>query len=688
MTTSTTSDKPAAKDVPPAAPAAAPAAAPSTAPSDVVTLTINGVRVTAKKGMLLIEAAKLAGVDIPVFCYHDRLKPVGACRMCLVEIEKMPRLQTACTTPVGQDMVVKTQSDNANSGQRSVLSLLLANHPLDCPVCDKGGECPLQDNAFGHGPGVSTFKEEKRHADKAFELSEQILLDRERCILCYRCVRFHEEIPGDRALGVVDRGGHGVIGVPAGERYDSPFSGNVIDLCPVGALTSRQYRFRSRPWELTTTPSIACDDAVGAHVDVDTRDGRVLRVRPRVDFQRNDAWLADHTRFGTVPQDRGERLATPLVRDAAGALKPAGWPSALARAASLLRGQPTAVLVHPNVTNEAMGVVADLRLGPLCVLPRLSAWPARGTLFSVARSKTVVVVGVDPWRELPLLALWIRRAVAPSASSMGVPAGFPLAAGQAGANLIVLHDDNGLARDTLHWIKAGKGELRARLAELVEGLEGHGPLAAVAAALDDAPATLLVGSALSHDPEARPLLDKLAAGIGATGDGGLVGAPDPYANARGAVELFGAAAADDPMGKGGVVQRAAYGDLERALLVGAVDVKDLGKARGVWLTHSLPAEAPEVPAFVDVVLPLAHPYEQSGSFTNLEGTPQHFDAAGMPPGRGDASARADWAALAALADELGGGVPRELVALRDHLGRTQPLLARVPRPKKGLAVLA
>ena len=678
MTSTTTADKPAADTAKPAAPAP---------PADTVSLTINGIKVTAKKGMLLVEAAKLAGVDIPVFCYHDRLKPVGACRMCLVEIEKMPRLQTACTTPVGEGMVVKTQSELAKTGQSSVLSLLLANHPLDCPVCDKGGECPLQDNAFGYGPGASKFQEEKRHNDKAFELSDQILLDRERCILCYRCVRFHEEIPGDRALGVVERGGHGMIGVPEGERLDSPFSGNVIDLCPVGALTSRSYRFRSRPWDLKATPSIACDDPVGAHIEVDTRDGRVLRVRPRTCFDLNDAWLADGTRFGTVPADRSERLGQPLVRDANGALQKASWAQALARAASLLRGHTVGALVHPNVTNEAMGVVKELGLGPVRVLPRLSSWPAQGTVFSIARSKSILVVGVDPWRELPLLALWIRRATAPSSSSLGTPVGFPLVPGQSGANLVVVHDQNGLERDTLHWVKAGATDLKGKLAELLEGLQGRGPLAAVAAALDEAPATLLVGAGVANDPEARPLLHKLAAAIGATGEGGLVGAPEPYANARGAHEIFGVEATEDPMGKGGVVQRAAYGDLERVLVVGDVGIKDLGKARGVWLTGSLPANATDVPAYVDVVLPLAHPYEQAGSFTNLEGRAQHFDAAGLPPGRGAEAARADWLALAALADELGSGLPQELSALRARLGTAQPLFSRIPRPKARLSVI-
>src|SRR5688572_5849966 len=254
-------------------------------PSDLVTLTIDGREVKVPKGTLIVEAAKTVGIEIPVFCYHPKLKPVGACRMCLVEIEKMPRLQTACTTPVADGMVVRTQSELAKGGQESVLSLLLANHPLDCPVCDKGGECPLQDNTFKHGPGVSRFEEEKRHKDKAFELSTKILLDRERCILCYRCVRFHEEIPGDRALAVIDRGGHGEIGVTPGETYDSPFQGNTIDICPVGALTSRQYRFRSRPWDLAHTDSIACDDPVGSNITVDTRDGRVLRVVPRENLE-------------------------------------------------------------------------------------------------------------------------------------------------------------------------------------------------------------------------------------------------------------------------------------------------------------------------------------------------------------------------------------------------------------------
>jgi len=202
--------------------------------SDLVTLTINGREVQVPKGTLVVEAAKQVGIEIPVFCYHPKLKPVGACRMCLVEIEKMPRLQTACTSPVAEGMVVTTTSDQVIQAQTGVIELLLANHPLDCPICDKGGECPLQDNTFNFGVGVSRFTEDKRQAEKAFPLSDRILLDRERCIMCYRCVRFHQEIPGDESLAAINRGGRTVIGTLEGESYDSPFSGNTIISVPWG----------------------------------------------------------------------------------------------------------------------------------------------------------------------------------------------------------------------------------------------------------------------------------------------------------------------------------------------------------------------------------------------------------------------------------------------------------------------
>src|SRR5947208_1799549 len=198
-----------------------------------------------------------------IFCYHPKLKPVGACRMCLVQIEKLPRLQTACTTPVAADMIVHTNTPDVIAAQNGVIELLLANHPLDCPICDKGGECPLQDNTFRYGPGASRFTEEKRHKEKALPLGPNIVLDRERCIMCYRCVRFHQELPGDEALAAVDRGAESEIATLDGEPYDSLFAGNTIELCPVGAMTSRQYRFKARPVDLVRTTSICSGCAVG-----------------------------------------------------------------------------------------------------------------------------------------------------------------------------------------------------------------------------------------------------------------------------------------------------------------------------------------------------------------------------------------------------------------------------------------
>ena len=613
--------------------------APAAVDPNAVTLTINGVLVTTTKGTLLVEAARQAGIDIPVFCYHPKLKPVGACRMCLVEVEKMPRLQTACTTPVAPNMVVKTQSELAKGGQSAVLSLLLANHPLDCPVCDKGGECPLQDNTFDYGPGQSKFEEDKRHNDKAFELSDKIVLDRERCILCYRCVRFHEEIPGDRALAVLDRGSHSEIGVLPGETYDSPFQGNTIDICPVGALTSRQYRFRARPWDLKHSDAIASDDPVGSNIVVDTRDGRVLRVRPRENVELNDAWIADRTRFGTVPLERSERLGTPLVRTSAGLLQ-ASWATALSRASAMIKGGNTRYLVSPAVTNEAMGVVKALATqGQAHVLPGIPARGVRGSIAGIARCKTIIVAGFDPWHDIPMLALSIHKATAN------------------GARLIVASDNNGLFRSTSSWLK---GDVKTSLRSL---------LSSDAASLGAGPVTLLWGEALADDPEASDLLDRLESAAG--NELALVGAPSRWVNGRGAREVFGACA---PF----------IDDADTVVAVGALASSVSSQGRGVWLAHSLPADHSGVPDFVDVVLPLAHPYEQAGSFTNLEGRVQPFAAAGVPP----TGALPDWLALAKLNNEMGPALSLDIRALREQLSAQVPLLARVPRlPPRRLNIL-
>src|SRR5439155_4559120 len=268
------------------------------------------------------------------------LRPVGACRMCLVSIEKMPRLQTACTTPVADGMVARSDNPEAIAAQNGVVELLLANHPLDCPICDKGGECPLQDNTFKYGLGASRFTEEKLHKDKAFPLSDRIVLDKERCILCYRCTRFQAEIPGDEAIVAINRGGVSEVGVLEGETFDSVFSGNTIELCPVGALTSRQYRFKARPWDLERTPSVCIGCAVGCNVSLHSRNDRVLRLVARDNPAVDDGWLCDYGRFDTMPPARERRARVPLVRQAGGLVE-ATYEQAVARAAELL-GQPDA----------------------------------------------------------------------------------------------------------------------------------------------------------------------------------------------------------------------------------------------------------------------------------------------------------------------------------------------------------
>ena len=672
MTTTTSDPKAAAADLKPATAAPTPSPAP---PSDSVTLTIDGHKVTVKKGTLVVEAAKQLENDIPVFCYHPKLKPVGACRMCLVEIEKMPRLQTACTTPVAEGMVVKTKSDMAVGGQNAVVTLLLANHPLDCPVCDKAGECPLQDNTFEHGLGISRFEEDKREKDKAFELSDRIVLDRERCILCYRCVRFHEEVPGDRALAVLDRGSRGEIGVLAGEQYDSPLQGNVIDICPVGALTSRQYRFRARPWDLRRAKGIAKDDPTGSNLWIDSRDGRVLRLRPRENVDVNDAWLADKTRFDTVPVERTERRGTPLIRKD-GVLVETTWFDALRKASSLIRHHKVSALASTTLTNEAMAALKQSQLvSTTSVWPRLSTWAPRGTLRSLATSKSVVVVGCDPFVEAPIFALHIRRALVPFTSGGQSKGG--------GGNLVVIGADNGLFRDTKAWLKTSADNTLTVLKDLVAALEGKGSPEAITAAafLKERPASIVAGAAIASDPEGIKVLEQLRTLLGCSDDTSFSGGLDTAANAAGARAIFGDAAVVDATSQAGALSQKndtllVLGDVPHAT---GFPVRDVGQARVIWATATLPKDAADIPAFVDIVLPLADTYEQAGSFTSIEGRDQGFDAGGIPPGGAD-KAKADWEIVALLSNELGMAMPRDLKGLR-AIFAADHAFARLPANK-------
>ncbi|MDE3075015.1 MAG: (2Fe-2S)-binding protein [Chloroflexota bacterium] len=575
-------------------------------PDDLVTLTIDDKPVQVPKGTLLVEAAKTVGIDIPIFCYHPKMKPVGACRMCLVEIEKMPRLQTACSTPVAAGMVVHTSSANATAAQKGVIEFLLGNHPLDCPICDKGGECPLQENTFKWGRGISRFEEDKRRLGKAIPLSDRIVLDRERCIMCYRCVRFQDEVAGDGALAVISRGGMSQIGVLEGETFDSPFSGNTIDICPVGALTSRQYRFRSRPWDLRRTPSICVGCGVGCNVQLHSREGQVKRMVPRENMDVNNEWLCDHGRFDTLP------MAVERLRESSVDGQAVPWETAVRAAAERLLGDSFEMVASPAITNEALNVlkaIADARNA------RLTVWPARtgrvrGTIRDLVASKTIILSELNAWTELPVLALRIREAL------------------KQGAKLyFVGRKPNGLQRDAV----AAFGSIQELLAAK---LELAGPISVLGAGAES-----------------------LATQMEATG---LVGSPALAAN--------GAAMADLP---------AADFKASSLLLVGNEDWPVPAGASVVSLrwTDPHPNPVPEGegppgtrhpalgtrhPAPGTVLLPIAHPYEQSGSVTNLEGRVQTLRPG--PLARG--GERADWLALTELATVLGaspsaGPAPRE-----------------------------
>jgi NADH-quinone oxidoreductase subunit G len=626
-------------------------------PPDTVELTINGRPVTARKGTLLVEAARQVGIDIPIFCYHPKLKSVGACRMCLVQIEKLPRLQTACTTPVAAEMVVHTDTPEAVAAQNGVLELLLANHPLDCPICDKGGECPLQDNTFRYGPGVSRFTEEKRHKEKAYPLGERIVLDRERCIMCYRCVRFHQEIPGDEALAAIQRGSDSEIGTLPGETYDSIFSGNTIELCPVGALTSRQYRFKARPWDLVRTPSVCNGCAVGCNVEVHSRTETLLRLVSRENATIDDGWLCDIGRFDTIPAAHAARPTT-LVRVGTN-LAATSWPDALSRTANLLRANG-GVLASASLSNEALWLLeAGFGSARTALWPSVagSAWPVEGAIANLARCKAIVLVGLDVWNELPVLALWIRRAVV------------------AGARLVVIGARNGLRRDTAAWLEVDPDDEQAKARGLADALRGtknaarngarrkKTPEDVVAAAdcvRDLAPAALLAHPRLAASPEGVSILRDLATVLGATGETGLVGAPLLSANGRGA-QLLAPSLTTDPgqvLGSDGLLL---IGDEAWAEL-------DTGSARVVLATSQPIADDPRL----EVVLPLAHAYERQGTITNLEGRVQHQEGGAAPPAR----ARADWAILAALARQLGASVPEHLEDIRAAMAEKHPELAR------------
>jgi NADH-quinone oxidoreductase subunit G len=411
---------------------------------DQITLVVDGVEVQATAGEMLVDAAKHGDVEIPVFCYEPKLgHPVGACRMCLVEIEGIPKLQTACSTPVRDGMVVYTQTDRVKEAQNAVVEFLLVNHPLDCPVCDKGGECPLQDISMGWGPGKSRVIDPKRHFQKPIPLSPLIKIDRERCILCYRCVRFSQEVAEDEQLQLLERGASSFVGTFDDRPYIAPFHGNIIELCPVGALTSDAYRFRARPWDIEDAGTVCTLCPSQCNIKLTVRDERIQRVLARDNFEVDDGWLCDKGRFGYQAIESDERITEPMIRRG-GNLERVSWDVALAAAAKGLReaGERAAAIVGGSSSNEE-GYLAQRitrrALGSPHVISSYAPRGDRGLLTALAspelaasvsdldRAKAILVLGTDPLHSMPIIDLRIRKAVRRNETRLAVATDRPTA---------------------------------------------------------------------------------------------------------------------------------------------------------------------------------------------------------------------------------------------------------------------
>ncbi len=332
----------------------------------VVNLTIDGMAVSVPPGTLVIEAAKQAGVLVPHYCYHPGLPVAGVCRMCLVQVEKAPKLQIACATQVTEGMVVHTQSEQAKSARMGVLELLLINHPLDCPICDQAGECELQDFTFQEGrPATRYSPDYAKRFNPVEDFGPDVLYVPNRCILCTRCVRFMEDIAQEPVLNVSERGDRAYIGIHPEARLDHPWAGNVVDLCPVGSLLSKDFLHRARAWELDKSASVCTGCSQGCNVTLDTRDNVVVRVRPRPNLEVNRYFLCDHGRMHYRWMNRGDRIEAPLVKRGGGELQAVDWDEALERAATVLRGASgkAVALVSPRMSTEALFLARELLAG-------------------------------------------------------------------------------------------------------------------------------------------------------------------------------------------------------------------------------------------------------------------------------------------------------------------------------------
>ncbi len=574
----------------------------------MITLTVDDREVQVQPGTLIIDAAKAVGIEIPVFCYHPRMDPAAACRMCLVRVEKMPKLMPACATPVSEGMVVHTDTDEVQKAHAGVLEFLLANHPLDCPICDKGGECELQDNSIAYGPRATRFADSKRHLDKARALGPIVELDQERCIQCTRCIRFMDEVAGDPVLTVHDRGGHAVIDTAENRTFDSIFSGNTIEICPVGALTSRPFRFKARPWDLDEVDSVCPHCPVGCNIKLSVRHGEVKRILSRDSEEIDWGWICDRGRFGYGFLKHGERLEQPMLRKD-GKLAPVSWDEAVSVLRERMQGNSGALgggrhsleaayllrrfldqVGTKNVDHRVLPLYSAIAPGPV------------GRIDDVNDADLLISLDVELLEEAPVLALRMRE--------FQRKRGLRIVSVSPRRGLLDMPHQEAQTPDvaaTLRAIAQGEGDIGQEFLAAQKVLllwngrseDVFSAIGAAVAARSGETATLVAGSlANSFGAQAAGLLPK---------DGGL--------DARGMLEA------------------AAAGQLDALLVIGHDILSEFPDAElAAQAIEKVPflAVAGTVPSETtgraDLVLPLAAWAESDGHFVNMEGRAQPYAA--------------------------------------------------------------
>jgi NADH-quinone oxidoreductase subunit G len=613
----------------------------------LVNVTLNGEEIQAEKGRLLIDVAEEQGVFVPRFCYHPGMKSVAVCRMCLVKVEGAPKLLPACATPVDDGMKVDTVDPDAVDAQEGMLEFLLINHPLDCPICDRAGECPLQDQTYRHGPGSTRYVEEKRHFEKALEISDLVVLDRERCVLCWRCVRFADEIAGDRFIQLVDRGAGTQILTFSDEPFDSYFSGNTVQVCPVGALTAKPYRFVSRPWDLETAPSVCAYCSVGCPITSEARDGRMVRCQALPNEKVNDFWNCDKGRFGFHYISSDERLTNPLVREG-DRFANSGWGRAMEVVGERLKAATNVgVIAGAHLTTEDAHAIAKLArgvIGTKDIDSRIqdagaaydSVLDAAGVAGSTARiddldeAKTIVWAGPDPKEALPVLYLRIRRAVVDGGAKLICVGPRRISLDSFATNVIRTHTE----ADALN--------------ELIDNSDLENPM--------------VVGWGPASPGRDESAIAQAAAALAAS-RGKLLVCP-PHAGSQGMIDmgvLPTLTSGHTRTEEGGrdtraILEAAAAGELDALLIFGAdpiADFPDADLARRALSSDAFTVVAElfatESAAYADVLLPSAAYAEREGTFTNLERRLQKLEALLPPPG----TAREPWRIASAIADALG-----------------------------------